>query len=97
MPSQATVLYDEPMGLFLDDMKVTVQSESLMAVIAGGANKLSEIPFGESPNKSERGIYRNNDPMMDFYHSFIMPNMSSLGRGRKNLDEVLLNDLNTSE
>ena len=108
-----TVLYDEPKKLFLDDMKVTVQSESLMAVIAGGANRLSEIasrmgrdatsmsaplerlgrmayirreiPFGESPRKSKRGIYRINDPMMDFYYTFIMPNMSSLGRGRKNM------------
>ncbi len=106
------VLYDEPKKLFLDDMKVTVQSESLMAVIAGGANRLSEIaarmgrdatslsapldrliqmsyirreiPFGESPKKSKRGIYKINDPMMDFYYTFIMPNMSSLGRGRKN-------------
>lgn len=108
-----TVLYDEPKKLFLDDMKVTVQSESLMAVIAGGANRLSEIasrmgrdatslsspldrliqmtyirreiPFGESPKKSKRGIYRINDPMMDFYYTFIMPNMSSLARGRKNI------------
>lgn len=108
-----TVLYDEPKKLFLDDMKVTVQSESLMAVIAGGANRLSEIaarmgrdatslsapldrliqmsyirreiPFGESPKKSKRGIYRINDAMMDFYYTFIMPNMSSLARGRKNL------------
>lgn len=108
-----TVLYDEPKKLFLDDMKATVQSESLMAVIAGGANRLSEIasrmgreatslsapldrliqmsyirreiPFGESPKKSKRGIYRINDPMMDFYYTFIMPNMSSLARGRKNI------------
>ena len=108
-----TVLYDEPKKLFLDDMKVTVQSESLMAVIAGGANRLSEIaarmgreatslsapldrliqmtyirreiPFGESPNKSKKGIYRINDPMMDFYYSFIMPNMSSLARGRRSI------------
>lgn len=107
------VLFDEPKRLFLDDMKVTVQSESLMAVIAGGANRLSEIasrmgreatslsapldrliqmsylrreiPFGESPKKSKRGIYRINDPMMDFYYRFIIPNMSSLARGRKNL------------
>lgn len=107
------VLYDEPKKLFLDDMKVTVQSESLMAVIAGGANRLSEIasrmgrestslsapldrliqmsyirreiPFGESPKKSKRGIYRISDPMMDFYYTFIMPNMSSLARGRKNI------------
>ena len=108
-----TVLYDEPKRLFLDDMKATVQSESLMAVIAGGANRLSEIaarmgreatslsapidrliqmsyirreiPFGESPKKSKKGIYRINDPMMDFYYTFILPNISSLARGRKNL------------
>ncbi len=108
-----TVLYDEPKRLFLDDMAITVQSESLMAVIAGGANRLSEIaarmgreatslsaplnrliqmayirreiPFGESSKKSKKGIYRINDPMMDFYYTFIIPNMSSLARGRKNL------------
>ncbi len=108
-----TVLYDEPKKLLLDDMKTTVQSESLMAVIAGGANRLSEIasrmgreatslsapldrliqmsyirreiPFGESPRKSKKGVYRVNDPMMDFYYTFIMPNISSLARGRKNL------------
>lgn len=107
------VLYDEPKRLFLDDMKVTVQSESLMAVIAGGANRLSEIasrmgreatslsapldrliqmayirreiPFGDSPKKSKKGIYRINDPMMDFYYTFIMSNISSLARGRKNI------------
>lgn len=113
-----TVLYDEPKKVFLDDMKVTVQSESLMAVIAGGANRLSEIasrmgrdstslsapldrliqmsyirreiPFGESPKKSKRGVYRINDPMMSFYYTFIIPNMSSLARGRKQLvmDEI---------
>jgi AAA+ ATPase superfamily predicted ATPase len=44
-----------------------------------------EIPFGESHKKSKRGIYRINDPMMDFYYTFIIPNMSSLGRGRKNM------------
>lgn len=108
-----TVLYDEPKKLFLDDLTATVQSESLMAVIAGGASRLSEIasrmgrdatslsapldrliqmtylrreiPFGESPKKSKKGIYRINDPMMDFYYTFIMPNMSSLARGRKNI------------
>ncbi|MCM1331758.1 MAG: ATP-binding protein [Bacteroides sp.] len=111
MLGTTTVLYDEPKKLFLDDMKATVQSESLMAVIAGGANRLSEIasrmgreatslsapldkliqmtyirreiPFGDSPKKSKKGIYRINDPMMDFYYSFIMPNISNLARGRK--------------
>lgn len=113
-----TVLYDEPKKVFLDDMTATVQSESLMAVIAGGANRLSEIasrmgrdatslsapldrliqmsyirreiPFGESPKKSKRSIYRINDPMMSFYYSFIMPNMSSLARGRK---QIVMNEI----
>lgn len=114
----SAVLFDEPKRLFIDDMKVTVQSESLMSVIAGGARRLSEIaarmgreatslaapidrlirmvyirreiPFGESPKKSKRGIYCINDPMMDFYYTFIVPNMSNLARGRKNLvmDEI---------
>ncbi|MDE7466001.1 MAG: ATP-binding protein [Muribaculaceae bacterium] len=109
--STTGVLYDEPKKLFLDDMMSVVQSESLMAVIAGGANRISEIaarmnrdasalsgpierlismnyirreiPFGESPKKSKKGVYRINDPMMDFYYTFIMPNLSSIGRGRR--------------
>lgn len=112
MLSSTSVLYDEPKRLFLDDMAAAVQSESLMAIVAGGANRLSEIaarmgreatalsapidkliqmnylrreiPFGESPKKSKKGIYRINDPLMDFYYTFIMPNLSSLGSGRKN-------------
>jgi len=111
MLSPAAVLYDEPKRLFLDDMMATVQSESLMSVVASGANRLSEIasrmgreatalsasldrliqmnylrreiPFGESPRKSKKSLYRINDPMMDFYYTFIIPNLSSIGRGRR--------------
>lgn len=111
MLSPASVLYDEPKRLFLDDMSATVQSESLLSVVAAGANRLSEIaarmgrdatalsapidrliqmnylrreiPFGESPKKSKKGIYRINDPLVDFYYTFIVPNLSSIGRGRK--------------
>ncbi|MDE7136310.1 MAG: ATP-binding protein, partial [Muribaculaceae bacterium] len=111
MLSPASVLNDEPKRLFLDDMTATVQSESLLAVVASGANRLSEIasrmgrdatsmsapidrllqmrylrreiPFGDSPKKSKKGIYRINDPLMDFYYTFIIPNLSSIGRGRK--------------
>ncbi len=110
MLSPAAVLYDEPKRIFIDDMMATVQSESLMAVVAAGANRLSEIasrmgrnatalsapidrliqmnylrreiPFGESPKKSKKGIYRINDPLMDFYYTFIVPNLSEIGRGR---------------
>lgn len=111
MLSTTAVLYDEPKRLFLDDMTATVQSESLMSVVAAGANRLSEIasrmgreatalsapidrlmqmnylrreiPFGESPKKSKKSVYRINDPLMDFYYTFIIPNMSSIGRGRR--------------
>ena len=110
MLSPASVLYDEPKRLFLDDMMATVQSESLMAVVAAGASRLSEIaarmgrnstalsapidrliqmnylrreiPFGESPKKSKKSLYRINDPMMEFYYTFIIPNLSEIGRGR---------------
>lgn len=116
--SPTAVLYDEPKRLFLDDMTATVQSESLMSVVAGGSNRLSEIaarmgreatalsapidrliqmnylrreiPYGDSPKKSKKGIYRINDPMIDFYYTFIMPNLSSIGRGRYSyvIDEI---------
>ncbi len=111
MLSPSSVLYDEPKRLFLDDMTGTVQSESLMSVIASGANRLSEIasrmgrgatsmsapldkliqmnylrreiPFGENPKKAKRSLYRINDPLMNFYYTFIIPNLSDIGRGRK--------------
>lgn len=111
MLSTTSVLYDEPKRLFLDDMSATVQSESLLAVVAAGANKLSEIaarigrdstalsapidrliqmhylrreiPFGESPKKSKKGVYKINDPLVDFYYTFIVPHLSGIGRGRQ--------------
>lgn len=42
-----------------------------------------EIPFGENIKKSKRGLYKINDPMMDFYYSFVMPNKSNIERGRE--------------
>lgn len=111
MLSMQSVLHNEPKRLFLDDLSQTVQSESLMSIVASGANRISEIagrigkdattlsapldrliqmgylrreiPFGESPKKSKKGIYRINDPFMDFYYTFIIPNMSNILRGRK--------------
>jgi len=37
------VLYDEPLRLFLDDMRDTVHSFSILSLIASGCNRLSEI------------------------------------------------------
>ncbi len=111
MLSPTAVLYDEPKRLFLDDMTATVQSESLLAIVAGGANRLTEIatrmgreatalsgpidrliqmkylrrdiPFGESPKKSKKSLYRIHDPLVNFYYTFIMPNLSNIERGRR--------------
>lgn len=113
MLSQMGVLYDEPRRLFLDDLSSAVQSESLMSIIAAGANRLSEIasrmgrdstalsapldrliqmnfirreiPFGENPRNSKKGIYKIKDPFMNFYYTFIVGNMSNIGRGRKRM------------
>lgn len=113
MMGTGAVLYDEPKRLFLDDLTLTVQSESLMSIVASGANRISEIagrigkdvttlstpmdrliqmgylrreiPFGDSPKKSKKGIYRINDPLMDFYYTFIVPNQSNISRGRRKM------------
>ncbi len=37
------LFYDEPIILFLDEMRTSIQSNSILSVIASGANKLSEI------------------------------------------------------
>lgn len=112
------ILYDEPNRLFIDDLTSSVQSESLLSVIASGANRLSEIatrmgreatalsapldrliqmnyiyrdiPFGESAKKSKRGLYKIKDPFIKFYYTFIVPNKSNIGRGRKNYIRELI-------
>jgi len=40
---QHSVLHDEPLRLFLDDMRESVQAYSLLSVIGSGCNRLSEI------------------------------------------------------
>ncbi|MDR3327069.1 MAG: ATP-binding protein [Prevotellaceae bacterium] len=37
------ILYDEPMRLFLDDMRDTVHSFTILSLVAAGCNRLSEI------------------------------------------------------
>lgn len=40
-----------------------------------------EIPFGELEKNSKRGIYRISDPFMNFYFTFLTPNLSRLELG----------------
>ncbi len=41
-----------------------------------------EIPFGESPKKSKKGLYHINDPLLRFHFQFIVPYRSVLELGR---------------
>ncbi len=41
-----------------------------------------EIPFGENPRNSKKGIYKVADPFMDFYFRFVVPNRSLIVLGR---------------
>lgn len=103
------VLHEEPVRLFLDDMRESVQAFSILSIVGSGSNRLSEIagklnkpatqlsrpidnliqlgylkreiPFGESEKNSKKGIYRISDPFMNFYFTFLVPNMSRLELG----------------
>ena len=41
-----------------------------------------EIPFGESPKKSKKGLYHINDSLLRFHYQFIVPYRSVLELGR---------------
>lgn len=46
-----------------------------------------EIPFGESPRNSKKGLYKVADPFMDYYFRFVVPNRSLIELGR--IDAVM--------
>lgn len=49
-----------------------------------------EIPFGESPRSSKRGVYRIADPFMCFFYRYVVPNRSLIALGRVNVVEQLI-------
>lgn len=103
------ILHEEPARLFLDDMRESVQTFSILSVVGNGSNRISEIaarlnkpatqlsrpidnliqlgylkreiPFGEPEKNSKKGIYRIHDPFMNFYFTFLFPNLSRLELG----------------
>jgi len=103
------ILYDEPERLFSDEMRTAVQSFSVISLVAGGSNRISEIagrlgkpatqlsrllsflidigyirrevPYGEHPRSSKRGLYKINDPFLSFWFTFVIPNKSRLESG----------------
>ena len=40
-----------------------------------------DVPFGESPKKTRRALYRLNDPFLRFFFRFVLPHESSLAQG----------------
>jgi len=103
------ILHEEPKRLFLDDMRESVQSYSIMTVVGNGCHRLSEIaarlnkpatqlsrpidkliqlgylkreiPFVESVKSGKKSLYRISDPFMNFYFTFVVPNLSRLELG----------------
>jgi len=103
------VLHEEPVRLFYDDMRESVQAFSILSIVGNGSNRLSEIagklnkpatnlsrpidnliqlgylkrevPFGELEKNSKKGFYRISDPFMNFYFTFLAPNLSRLELG----------------
>jgi len=49
-----------------------------------------EIPFGDHPRISKKGLYKIADPLMDFYFRFVVPNRSliEIGRTEAVMEEV---------
>ena len=41
-----------------------------------------EIPYGDNPKNSKKGLYKIADPFMDFYFRFVVPNRSLIELGR---------------
>lgn len=106
---QHGILHDEPERLFADEMRTSVQAYSVISLIAGGCNRLSEIasrlnkpatqlsrilsfltelgyirreiPYGETSKSTRRSLYKINDSFLNFYFTFVVPNISLLGAG----------------
>jgi len=112
------VLHEEPVRLFLDDTRDTVQMSTLITIVSSGLHRLSEIasrigkpathlnrplqrlidlgylkreiPYGTSPRKAKRTLYKVSDPFINFYFRFVVPDKTSLELG---LAEMIYDDV----
>lgn len=103
---QNGILYEEPERLFLDEMRTSVQTFSVLSLIGSGVHRPSEIagrlgkpvtqlsrlfgflinqgyirrevPFGESLRSTKKSLYKLDDPFLNFYFTFLVPNKSRL-------------------
>ena len=116
------VLHEEPVRLFLDDSRDTVQMSTLITIISSGVHRLSEIasrigkpathlnrplqrlidlgylkreiPYGTSPLKAKRTLYKVADPFINFYFRYVVPDKTSLELGLAEMiyDKVVVPD-----
>ncbi|WP_337572722.1 ATP-binding protein [Prevotella sp.] len=49
-----------------------------------------EIPYGESPRSSKRGVYHVADPFMCFFYRYVVPNRSLIALGRDKVVEEMI-------
>lgn len=49
-----------------------------------------EIPYGDSPRSSKKGVYRVADPFMCFFYRYVVPNRSLIALGRDNVVEQII-------
>lgn len=71
--------------------KIAARANKPATSLSGPLDKLitlgyiqREIPFGENPRNSKKGLYKVSDPFMDFYFRFVVPNRSLIELGRRN-------------
>lgn len=100
------ILHEEPLRLFLDEMRTAVQPLGILTTMAYGSNRASEIsgrlekpvtqmmrplqqlielnlirrelPYGESEKSAKKSLYKIDDPFLNFYFTYILPNRSLL-------------------
>jgi len=106
---QYGILYEEPVRLFSDEMRTSIQAFSVLSLIGAGCHRISEIagrlgkpatqlsrllgflidlgyirremPFGESVRSTKKSLYQIDDPFLNFYFTFLVPNKSRLEFG----------------
>ncbi|MDD6009398.1 MAG: ATP-binding protein [Prevotellaceae bacterium] len=51
-----------------------------------------EIPFGDNPKNSKKGVYKIIDPFMSFFYRFVIPQRSLISLGRRTIVEKYISD-----
>jgi AAA+ ATPase superfamily predicted ATPase len=44
-----------------------------------------EVPYGENPKNSKKSLYKLNDPFLNFYYRFVVPQQSLISQGRSEM------------